>query len=189
VPASNDINIMENTTLEIHHTRRFVKRLSFMVKAGKSERIAAERAQQIIAALQIDPLHEEAECKRTHFGELRLNNCRKYDLSFGYRLIALKREKRLIFTYLGSHDDCQRWIENNRENLDEIDSEPVPLTATDNPRQPEARTGLTPDGDEYEEQLMAQIDERLLREIFTGLFRPANQTRSTTIPGFPPQPG
>jgi len=164
---------MKKIPLEIHHTRRFAKRLAFMVKAGKSERIAAERAEQIIAALQTDPLHEEAECKRTHFGELRLNNCRKYDLSFGYRLIALKRENRLIFVYIGSHDDCQRWIENNREYQDEIESESVPLTVTDSQRDADTPAGMQPDSDEYEERLMARIDEQLLREIFTGLSRPA----------------
>lgn len=147
-----------------------------MVKAGKSERIAAERAQQIIAALQIDPLHEEAECKRTHFGELRISNCRKYDLSFGYRLVALKREKRLIFTYLGSHDDCQRWIENNRENLDEIDSEPVLPAVPDRNAKPGPEFYQKAATDEYEELLMAKIDEQLLREIFTGL----TQTQPTT---------
>lgn len=164
---------MTKIPLEIHHTRRFAKRLAFMVKAEKSERIAAERAEQIIAALQTDPLHEEAECKRTHFGELRLNNCRKYDLSFGYRLIALKRENRLIFVYIGSHDDCQRWIENNREYQDEIESEPVPLTVTDNQQDADKPANMQPDSDEYEELLMARIDEQLLREIFTGLSRPA----------------
>lgn len=171
---------MSTTTLEIHQTRRFVKRLSSIVKAGKSERIAAERAQQIITVLQIDPLHEEAECKRTHFGELRLNNCRKYDLSFGYRLVSLKRENRLIFVYIGSHDDCQRWIENNREYLDEIDSEPVPLSTTDTQCQSDACTctDVTQNSDEYEERLMAEVDERLLREIFTGLFK-ASQSNKT----------
>lgn len=170
---------MKNSPLEIHHTRRFMKRLDFMVKAGKNERIAAERAEQIIAALQIAPLHEEAECKRTHSGELRLKNCRKYDLSAGYRLVALKRNNRLIFVYLGSHDDCQRWIENNRESLAVIDSEPTLPAVTDNPRQSDAGICRKADRDEYEEQLMAEIDEGLLREIFTGLAqtRQANRGR------------
>ena len=96
---------METVLLEIHQTRRFAKRLMFMAKAGKHERIVAERAKQIIADLQINPLHEEAECKRTRHGELRLNDCRKYDLSCGFRLISLKRDRRLIFIYVGSHDD------------------------------------------------------------------------------------
>ena len=160
---------MEAVLLEIHQTRRFAKRLVAMVTAGKNERIVAERARQILADLQTNPLHEEAECKRTRHGELRLNDCRKYDLSCGFRLIALKRERRLIFTYIGSHDDCQRWIENNRYHQDEIESAPVPPIDVENHHQSEAVTGIGPDHDEYEERLLVEIDERVLREIFSGL--------------------
>jgi hypothetical protein len=159
---------MEKDCLEIHQTRKFAKRLVAMAKAGKHERIVAERARQILADLQTHPLHEEAECKRTRHGELRLNDCRKYDLSCGFRLIALKRDRRLIFTYIGSHDDGQRWIENNRDYQDEIKSMPVPLMNAEQRRQSEVviETGLD---DEYEEQLKVEIDERVLREIFSGL--------------------
>ncbi|MFA7382364.1 MAG: hypothetical protein WC001_02855 [Desulfurivibrionaceae bacterium] len=162
---------MKKVLLEIHQTNRFAKRLVAMAKAGKNERIVAERAQWIIADLQTNPLHEEAECKRTRHGELRLNDCRKYDLSCGFRLIALKRERRLIFSYIGSHDDCQRWIENNRDHQDEIESTPLPPILEEKTRESIAGTRVEPDTDEYEERLMAKIDDRLLREIFAGLFK------------------
>ena len=162
---------MEKVLMEIQQTRRFAKRLLEMAKIGKNERIVAERVQRIIADLQINPLHEEAECKRTRHGELRLNDCRKYDLSCGFRLIALKRERRLIFTYIGSHDDCQRWIENNRYYQDEIESEPVLPVCVKKTQEAIADARVEPDTDEYEERLMAKIDDRLLREIFAGLFK------------------
>ncbi|KAF0187632.1 MAG: hypothetical protein FD168_2474 [Desulfobulbaceae bacterium] len=160
---------MENIALEIHQTRRFAKRLIFMAKAGKNERIVTERARQIIAQLQANPLHEEAECKRTRHGELRLNDCRKYDLSCGFRLIALKRNQCLIFTYIGSHDDCQRWIDNNRYYLDLVDSEPIPLTSLDESANPPAFVQNEDEQDEYEEQLMSAIDEQTLRTVFCAL--------------------
>ena len=160
---------MEKKPLEIHQTRRFAKRLAAMAKEGKNERIVAERAQRIIADLQTNPLHEEAECKRTRHGELRLDDCRKYDLSCGFRLIALKRERRLIFIYIGSHDDCQRWIENNRDHQDEIESTPIPATEPEDRPRSDGNTPAEPEADEYEERLMAKIDDRLLREIFAGL--------------------
>jgi len=160
---------MENIALEIHQTRRFAKRLIFMAKAGKNERIVTERARQIIAQLQANPLHEEAECKRTRHGELRLNDCRKYDLSCGFRLIALKRNQCLIFTYIGSHDDCQRWIDNNRYYLDLVDSEPIPLTSLDESANPSAFVQNEDEEDEYEEQLMSAIDEQTLRTVFCAL--------------------
>jgi len=77
----------------------------------------------------------------------------------------------LIFTYIGSHDDCQRWIENNRDYQDEIDSEPVPPPATEKPESEAVCNSAEPERDEYEEQLMAKIDERLLRELFAGLYK------------------
>lgn len=159
---------MPISALEIHQTRRFAKRMATMAKAGKHERIVSERARQIIAQLQTNPLHEESECKRTRHGELRLNDCRKYDLSCGYRLIALKRDRRLIFSYIGSHDDCQRWIENNRSYQDHVDSEIIPPFPENNV----SPSPLLHSEDHHgkdEEQLMPEIDDSTLRAIFPGL--------------------
>lgn len=151
--------------MEIHQTKRFAKQLTALTRAGKNERNAVRRAEEILARLQRAPLDPAAENKRTRYGELRLENCRKYDLSCGFRLIGLKRDSRLIFTCIGSHDDCQRWIENNRVFLDDIDSEPVPpdrstlQETAEEPRLPQEQ-------DEYEEQLMARLDDKTLQEIF-----------------------
>ncbi len=160
---------MEIVSLEIHQTRRFAKRLSYFNNAGKIERIVADRARQIIADLQKNLLDEKAECKRTIHGELRLNDCRKYDLSCGFRLIALKRDNRLIFTYIGSHDDCQQWIENNRNYQDSIKSTAIPLVSEAPLACPTPSPNDQPLPDEYEEQLRAQIDDQVLRSIFAGL--------------------
>ena len=137
-------------------------------RAAKNERDAVARAREIIARLQGDPLDVAAESKRTRHGELRLNHCRKYDLACGFRLIAVKRDSLLIFVCIGSHDDCQRWIKNNRDNLDDIETIPVPpgqipSTAMDDPPVP---SRPVEEKDEYEEMLMARLDEKLLREIF-----------------------
>ncbi len=167
--------VVEKTSIAIHQTRKFSKRMAYMVRAGKNERIVADRAKQILTDLQANPLHEEAECKRTRHGELRLNDCRKYDLSCGFRLIALKRDNRLIFTYIGSHDDCQRWIENNRDYQDVIESTSVPLMSIkDHQRDDmEARREQPDNYDEYEERLMEEIDEHLLHTIFAGFCKKA----------------
>ena len=49
----------------------------------------------------------------TKYGEKRIKNCRKYDLGCGYLLITLQRCKTVFIPFLGSHDECQRWLENN----------------------------------------------------------------------------
>ena len=143
-------------TLEIFQTRRFKKALQAMYRAGKNERAAAKRAEKIIADLQADPLHAEAKCKRTRYGELRLRNFRKYDLACGFRLIGLKRRASLVFVYIGSHDDCQRWLENNRHSQDGSESEPVPVQEMAVPELHEHDLPVSEGGDEYEEFLMAQ---------------------------------
>lgn len=160
---------MKRVTLEIHQTRRFAKQLQAMSKAGKNERSIARRAEKILMDLQADPLHEKTECRRTHYGENRLKDCRKYDLSCGFRLVGLKRGRRLIFTSLGSHDDCQDWIENHRQNPEKIESIPVPESCFENSQESISQRRTEPDIDEYEEQLMAKIDNQMLCEIFAGL--------------------
>ena len=155
--------------LEIHQTRAFRKQFQAMHKAGKKERTIAERAERIIHRLQTDPLDEKASCRRTHNGELRLRDCRKYNLSCGFRLVGLKRDDRLIFTCIGSHDDCQRWIENNRDFQDEIESQPIPPIQLGSSAEDCAEEEELIKEDEYEEQLMEQIDDCMLREVFAGL--------------------
>lgn len=154
--------------MEIHQTRRFAKLLSNLPRLGKNERVVAARAGRIIADLQSNPVHREAECKRTRHGELRVQDCRKYDLSCGFRLIALKRAGRLIFTFIGTHDDCQRWIENNRYEVDELESAPIPPLDYDSDDDQEPQEAI-PEPDEYEELLQAKIDEAVLRQVFAGL--------------------
>ncbi|WPD21585.1 MAG: hypothetical protein Q3M24_16550 [Candidatus Electrothrix aestuarii] len=155
--------------LEIHQTRAFRKQFQAMHKAGKKERTIAERAERIIHRLQTDPLDEKASCRRTHNGELRLRDCRKYNLSCGFRLVGLKRDDRLIFTCIGSHDDCQKWIENNRDFQDEIESQPIPSIQKGNRADDCAEVEELIEDDEYEEQLMDQVDDHVLREVFAGL--------------------
>jgi mRNA-degrading endonuclease YafQ of YafQ-DinJ toxin-antitoxin module len=158
--------------LEIHQTRAFRKQFQSMYRGGKKERTIIERAEAIIRRLQTDPLDEKAACKRTHNGEMRLRDCRKYNLSCGFRLISLKRDQRLIFTCIGSHDDCQKWIENNRDFQDEIESQPMPLLHFYSDEGEEAGKTMPESfivDDEYEEELMNRLDDHVLREIFSGL--------------------
>jgi hypothetical protein len=51
----------------------------------------------------------------TKHGELRIKGVIKYDLGSGYRLVTLKQDGLFFLLFVGSHDDCHRWIENNRE--------------------------------------------------------------------------
>ena len=107
----------------------------------------------------------------TRNGEYRIKNCRKVDLGCGYRIICIQKDRRLVLLYIGTHDDCFRWIERHRTaeyDLDGIEKEAwtdvVPVL-------PKASSAADADGlsEQYEESLMKRIDDSVLRKVFSGL--------------------
>jgi hypothetical protein len=75
-----------------------------------------------------------------------------------------------FFLFAGTHDDCDHWLNNNRYLKPEPNGAEMPLTV----RQADEVT-LSPDhnateGDmDYDELLMKDIDEKMLRRVFCGL--------------------
>ena len=155
----------------IHREASFKKSLDTLAKGDKTAARAAARAEEIMARLASgDSQAIEVVSRRTKHGELRINGCRKYSLGGGYRLVFVKRGSHLVATYVGSHDDCNRWIENNRgfePELPSHSSAPFPSEnqESESPRDSEVEE-REPD---YDDTLMKQIDEKMLRRIFTGL--------------------
>ena len=90
-------------------------RIAALEKAGKSGKALAQKATGIIDSLASGDFqhHMDVVENYTKYGEKRIKNCRKYDLGCGYRLITLQRGKTVFIPFLGSHDECQRWLENN----------------------------------------------------------------------------
>lgn len=158
--------------LFIHRTTRFDKHLDSLRNTGGKGALAAERAELIIENLPRTPWHSpEIISKRTKKGELRVKNCEKYDLGGGYRLICVREGQYLFFLFAGTHDDCDRWLENNKgmqletdfdDNTISFEQEDAPVIEH-SPDEPE------PDIDEYEEELLEKIDDRTLRWVFRGL--------------------
>jgi len=158
-------------TIYLHRGPKFNRRLNALKRGGKQASLAAKRAEEIIENLASGgkALPEQMD-KLTKHGELRIDKCRKYDLGGGYRLVCVKQGENLVFSHMGTHDDCNRWIENNRgfdpdigENRQEIS-----FTREREPdhQPPEQGTGEEMD---YDEILMKRIDEKALRRIFCGL--------------------
>lgn len=150
----------------VHQDPRFSKQLDYLRSAGKKAAIAAEKADRIVSDL-IQGRVPAQTGTLTKYGELRLRNCMKYDLGCGYRLITVRQGHHLCLAYIGTHDACDRWIENNRNH--------PPLfwkngTRTFFVRQPvpvkrgRPRTEIREDETEPD-----SIDDKSLRIIFRGL--------------------
>jgi hypothetical protein len=89
--------------------------IEVLQKNGKAGTTLANKVNCIIESLTSGAAqhHMDAIGSFTKYGEKRIKNCRKYDLGCGYRLITLQRGDTVFIPFLGTHDNCQRWLESN----------------------------------------------------------------------------
>lgn len=146
------------------------KCLAALKKGGRRACLAAERVEVIIAALNRGETPTGQVCAFTLNGEARIKGCRKYNLGAGYRMITLKQGNDLYLLFAGTHDQCARWIENNRDHL------PLEMIAGRSRsvrraarKMPGAAASPPPKETEPEEDWIASLDERDLRMVFCGL--------------------
>jgi hypothetical protein len=104
----------------VHLDPRFEKQMRMLRRAGKKAALAAVQVDEIIANLRAGKSMAAEIGSVTKHGELRIRGCIKYDLGSGYRLLTFKQGRDLFVLYVGSHDECDRWIENNRDLSPEI---------------------------------------------------------------------
>jgi hypothetical protein len=110
--------------------------------------------------------------KRTKYGELRVQNCIKYDLGAGYRLITIKKEDLLFLQFLGSHDEADSWLNLNKGFIPCPTGNCYPLQySVTSPAEPPAtdQTATEIIEDEYEERLLNDLDDKILQQIFSGI--------------------
>jgi hypothetical protein len=154
----------------IHRTPRLDKFLEGLLKGGAKAARAARRAEEIFESLQNEPDAVNQHRNRlTKHGELRIDRCIKFDLGGAYRLVGVRKGRNLVFTYVGTHDDCDRWLENNRGHVPPIEPDGAPFPPEAKTDQPPGET-LEPQAD-YDALLMERIDEKVLRKVFSGICR------------------
>lgn len=145
------------------------KHFQLLRRSGSKAILAATKAEEIINRLQSGRVIPDRVGTVTKHGELRIKGVMKYDLGNGYRLITFKRAKQLFLLYAGTHDDCHRWIENNRElTVDQIRERCVMLPISEN----EDDSAAEPDEAVLEEEdldPLSMVSERDLRRVFCGL--------------------
>lgn len=110
--------------------------------------------------------------KRTKYGEFRIQNCVKYDLGAGYRLITIKNKDRLFIQFIGTHDEADSWLNTNKGFIPCLSKRCYPRQYTIDPRPEEATpppSAAEQQADEYEERLLNTLDDKILQQIFCGL--------------------
>jgi mRNA-degrading endonuclease YafQ of YafQ-DinJ toxin-antitoxin module len=158
-------------TLSIYCDPKLNKRLDELRNQGGISSTVAKKTDGIINRL-ISRGREFSHAigKHTKNGEWRIKNCKKYDLGNGYRLIYLRKEDILIFLYIGTHDECSRWLERNKGLQYEIgETRSDFISIPECPLVEPVHTQENDPTDEYERQLLQKIDDKTLRKIFCGL--------------------
>ena len=74
---------------------------------------ASKKAEKIITAL-IHGANPVMAGTLTKAGDNRIKNCLKYDLGKGFRLVCIKQNRQMFLLYMGSHDNCDKWVYKNR---------------------------------------------------------------------------
>jgi hypothetical protein len=157
----------------IHREKRFDKELDLLRSQGDKAQVAAKRAEEIINKLtQKGWTDLKHIAKLSDHGEHRVDGCIKYDLGGGFRLVCFKRGDHLYFSYVGTHDDCHRWLHRNRSLHNQVGKREAVTTVVEKmkPDPILILEGQEKESD-YDDLLMAKIDENTLRKIFEGLVR------------------
>lgn len=152
----------------IHLDPRVEKRIEALRRSGKKAALAADKAEEIISRLQCDGVIPDKVGTVTKHGELRIKGAMKYDLGSGYRLVTYKNGDELFLLYVGTHDDCHRWIENNRElTVDQIEERCILLPILEGEDACTEETVEMAEDEEFDP--LSHATEKDLRQVFCGL--------------------
>ena len=154
----------------IHLTHRFEKQLDAMRRAEKMAVSASRKADSIITRLMENgqsPLHMAGKLSR--HGECRIQNAVKFDIGKGYRMFGVKEKNNIYLLFVGPHDACSAWIENNRgmENLGELKR--IRTLKTVLTQKKDATAHAPASEPDYDDLLLARITEQDLNVVFQGL--------------------
>ena len=162
--------------LIVNRTDRLNRCLEKLRQGGGDSTFAAERAERLILEMSRESSSGLERRWKTHKGEARIDGCRKFYIGRRFRLICIRNEPQILLAFAGIHDECDRWIENNRSR--DFSPRPpaaasqceasLPAVATaDISRLETSEPG--PEND-YEAYLRNRVSERELRSFFAELF-------------------
>lgn len=83
-------------------------------KRGGLYQKAAEKVKEILGAITMGELDVLKKISTTNNGESRIKNCVKYDLQGFCRLVTIQENNVCAFVFLGTHEECDKWLDNNK---------------------------------------------------------------------------
>jgi hypothetical protein len=154
----------------IHSNTRFEKMLNAMRTSEKMAVAAAKKAEEIIQNIRQNgdsPLSELG--KFTRHGEFRIKNCIKYDIGKGYRFVCVKDDDSLYLLFVGTHDTCSAWVENNRNFIPDPNRTNILTYTVEHSQEDDTTDGPEHNEPDYDDLLLEKITDNDLKIVFNGL--------------------
>lgn len=154
----------------IHLTHRFEKQLEAMRRSHKLAVAASRKADAVIEKLVENgqsPLQDAG--KFTRHRDCRIQNAVKFDIGKGYRILGVKKDDCFYFLFVGPHDDCAAWVENNRGLKNPNGLKRIRTLKTDLAKKQNLKTHAPETEPDYDDLLFSRITEQDLRFVFKGL--------------------
>jgi hypothetical protein len=152
---------------------RVESRIEALKKTGKAGAALARKATLIIESLVSGAVshHMDVIGSYTKYGEKRIKNCRKYDLGCGYRLITLQRGVKVFIPFFGTHDECQRWLEDNSRLKKVIPGSGTVFEISSDKQISVKSPSENDDRSEnnVDHEPLQKLTDKVLRRIFSGL--------------------
>lgn len=98
----------------IHHQQNFLKSLAGIRAQGGLKARVATQVDSIIVRAQTGDGAAELRKGLTKHGESRIQHCYKFDLLDAHRLVTIMHEDVLWLLFVGTHDETDRWLDQNR---------------------------------------------------------------------------
>ena len=93
----------------------------------------------------------------------------------GYRLVYIREAQQYYFLFAGTHDDCDHWLTHHRDLSVEMPEAPATAGAQPTVAMTPIAAHAVPPGDlelDYDDIILKDIDEKILRRVFCGLCGP-----------------
>ncbi len=157
--------------MQFYEYRDFRKSLNALWRKGGAFQRAATEVEALlgrIASGEVDSSVVFRGMSRTNHGENRLRRCVKYDLARHSRLVTIQTDGYCLLLMCGSHDECDRWLENHKGLEPVVDPSRRIVTAFRSPGKGEDERLAAPSG-HFAGPLVKRIKEERYDQLITGV--------------------
>ncbi|MBN2419564.1 MAG: hypothetical protein JXL81_09290 [Deltaproteobacteria bacterium] len=147
------------------------RRIEDLRQSGKTGKIIAGKAESIIEAIRSGAMagNMENNVTFTKYGEKRLKHCRKYDFGNGYRMITIQKGSLILIPFLGTHDECDRWLETNNKSKHIGEDKGTVIPILQQAHEPEKTQDDEIPDTNGDQAPWRELSEQDLRIVFSGL--------------------